>query len=100
MQTTGYTQEVEGHFARKRLKEPAHFWKKFFGQMKPRWTCTNVMGREEYRQEEKQLWVQIISYHLSNMVEAPLWHGHVWLPVKLPVFTDDISAGRSISMNS
>lgn len=28
MQTTGYTQEVEGHFARKRPKEPAHFWKK------------------------------------------------------------------------
>lgn len=28
MQTTGYTQELEGHFARKRLKEPAHFWKK------------------------------------------------------------------------
>jgi len=36
-----------------------------------------MMGREKYGEGKEQLMIQSIPHHLSNMVEAVLWHGYV-----------------------
>lgn len=41
------------------------------------------MGREKYKDWQKQLVIQNIAHYLSNMVKAMLRHGHVWVPVEL-----------------
>uniref|UniRef100_A0A667ZZ47 Sema domain, immunoglobulin domain (Ig), short basic domain, secreted, (semaphorin) 3Aa n=1 Tax=Myripristis murdjan TaxID=586833 RepID=A0A667ZZ47_9TELE len=55
----------------------------FFGQMKQRLTCTRMMGRAKCGELKEQLMNQSIAHHLSSMVEAVLWHGHVWLLLEL-----------------
>lgn len=50
--------------ARKHLKKPGKFWKKFFGQIKPR------LGKEKYGDKRGSA---------KNMVEAVSWRG---LPVQ------------------
>ncbi len=56
-------------FAKRHLKKPSQFWNTSYGQMRPRSTCTRVMGREEYG-EGKEL-LMILSYHLIS--EAWWW---------------------------
>lgn len=41
-----------------------------------------MMEKEKYRKEKKQLMIQRILHYVSNMVEAVLWHGHLWLPTE------------------
>lgn len=56
MQTTGYNEEQEGIVARKHLKQPEQLWgNKILGQMKPRLTCTRMMGRVRRGAEDKLL---------------------------------------------
>lgn len=46
------------------------------------WTDeTRLMDREVYGEGEA-LMVQRIPHHLSSIMEAVLWYGHVWLPVE------------------
>lgn len=42
------------------------------------------MGREKYGEGKERLVIQGWPHHVSNIVEAVLWYGHVWLPL---VFT-------------
>lgn len=52
-------------FSWKHLKQPAWFWKKIFGLMKPEW-----WGK--YGEEKKQTRIQRIPHDLSNMLETVL----------------------------
>ncbi len=51
--------------------------------MRPRSTCTRVMGREEYGEEKELLMILSIPPHQWSMVVVVSWRGHVWLPVEL-----------------
>ncbi len=54
-----------------------------YGQMRPRSTCTRVMGREEYGEGKELLTILSIPPHQWSMVVVVSWRGHVWLPVEL-----------------
>ncbi len=51
--------------------------------MRPRSTCTRVMGREEYGEGKELLMILSIPPHQWSMVVVVSWRGHVWLPVEL-----------------
>ncbi len=51
--------------------------------MRPRSTCTRVMGREEYGEGKELLMILSIPPHRWSMVVVVSWRGHVWLPVEL-----------------
>ncbi len=51
--------------------------------MRPRSTCTRVMGREEYGERKELLMILSIPPHQWSMVVVVSWRGHVWLPVEL-----------------
>lgn len=70
-------------YAEKILRSSEKKKKDIFGEMKPRLTCTNMMGREKYTQGSKQLPIWSIKLYLLNMGEPMVWHGHVWLLVEL-----------------
>ncbi len=70
-------------FAKRHLKKPSQFWKTSYGQMRPRSTCTRVMGREEYGEGKELLKILSIPPHQWSMVVVVSWRGHVWLPVEL-----------------
>ncbi len=70
--------------------------------MRPRSTCTRVMGREDYGEGKELLMILSIPPHQWSMVVVVSWRGHVWLPVELVslVFIDDVTADKSSRMNS
>ncbi len=70
-------------FAKRHLKKPSQFWNNILGQMRPRSTCTRVMGREEYGEGKELLMILSIPPHQWSMVVVVSWRGHVWLPVEL-----------------
>lgn len=88
-QTTGNTHEQKGQIRvsqktwEKKKKSQPSSGTRFFGQMKPRLTCTRIMGRDECWESKEQLAIQSTLHHLSNIVEAMLRHVHVWLPMEL-----------------
>ncbi len=51
--------------------------------MRPRSTCTRVMGREEYGEGKELLMILSIPPHQWSMVVVVSWRGHVRLPVEL-----------------
>ncbi len=51
--------------------------------MRPRSTCTRVMGREEYGEGKELLMILSVPPHQWSMVVVVSWRGHVWLPVEL-----------------
>ncbi len=51
--------------------------------MRPRSTCTRMMGREEYGEGKELLMILSIPPHQWSMVVVVSWRGHVWLPVEL-----------------
>ncbi len=51
--------------------------------MRPRSTCTRVMGREEYGEGKELLMILSRPPHQWSMVVVVSWRGHVWLPVEL-----------------
>ncbi len=51
--------------------------------MRPRSTCTRVMGRKEYGEGKELLMILSIPPHQWSMVVVVSWRGHVWLPVEL-----------------
>lgn len=57
---------------RKYFKKSDQFWDKILWTGKPRLPCTRMMRKEKYREGEKQLIIQSIPHHQSNMVEAVL----------------------------
>lgn len=73
VQTTGYIKQHERQIRLCFL---------FFGQMKPIWmnewiwTFIRLIRREKYGGREKWLVIWIKPHHLSNIVEAVLWHWH------------------------
>ncbi len=52
-------------------------------RLRPRSTCTRVMGREEYGEGKELLMILSIPPHQWSMVVVVSWCGHVWLPVEL-----------------
>ncbi len=71
-------------FAKRHLKKPSHSsGTTSYGQMRPRSTCTRVMGREEYGEGKELLMILSIPPHQWSMVVVVSWRGHVWLPVEL-----------------
>ncbi len=70
--------------------------------MRPRSTCTRVMGREEYGEGKELLMILRHTTSSVSMVVVVSWRGHVWLPVELVLllFIDDVTADKSSRMNS
>ncbi len=70
-------------FAKRHLKSLHSSGTTSYGQMRPRSTCTRVMGREEYGEGKELLMILSIPPHQWSMVVVVSWRGHVWLPVEL-----------------
>ncbi len=69
--------------------------------MRPRSTCTRVMGREEYGEGKELLMILSIPPHQWSMVVVVSWRGHVWLPVELVLlYFWWCDADKSSRMNS
>lgn len=41
-----------------------------------------MMGREKYEEGKEQPVIRSTAHHVSNVVEAVVCHGEVWLPVE------------------
>lgn len=83
MKSNGFTnKKTRLKFARNDLNKPAQLGEKFF---------RNQEGK-------KQLMIQTITQHLSNKMEAALWHRDLCLLVEL-AFIDHVTADRSSRMN-
>lgn len=88
--------ECSGHlsyngldFTRKHLEGPAH-QNPIFSQMKPKYTCTRIMGMiQDISQSVRHL--------LSNMVDRVSCHGHVWLQTEAEGCTDTDSRCKWIT---
>ncbi len=70
-------------FAKRHLKSLHSSGTTSYGQMRPRSTCTRVMGREEYGEGKELLMILSIPPHQWSMMVVVSWRGHVWLPVEL-----------------
>ncbi len=69
-------------FAKRHLKSLHSSGTTSYGQMRPRSTCTRVMGREEWRRKG----TAHDPKHTTSSVKhggGRSWRGHVWLPVEL-----------------
>ncbi len=70
-----------------------------YGQMRPRSTCTRVMGREEYGEGKELLMILSIPPHQWSMVVVA-WACMAASGTGSLVFIDDVTADKSSRMNS
>ncbi len=69
--------------------------------MRPRSTCTRVMGREEYGEGKELLMILSIPPHQWSMVVGSVMAWACRLPVELVLlYYDDVTADKSSRMNS
>ncbi len=89
-------------FAKRHLKSLHSSGTTSYGQMRPRSTCTRVMGREEYGEGKELLMILSIPPHQWSMVVVVSWR---WACMAASgtgslVFIDDVTADKSSRMNS
>ncbi len=70
-----------------------------YGQMRPRSTCTRVMGREEYGEGKELLMILSIPPHQWSMVVVA-WACMAASGTGSLVFIDDVTTDKSSRMNS
>ena len=96
--TTGRKGKARLDFTRKHLQILSCSWTRFFWADETKINLYQNDGKGKCGEVKEQLMIQIIPYHVSNLVEVVFWYEHVWTCL-LSQFSSNWWCDRSNKIN-